>query len=326
MRDRLAAVEWSWLVPRGIQFSAPFIGIGIFFLLEDGTAGSYIGGTEEFGIWQLLIVGQVIAWALLAGAGLRTLIDMWDRLATWRLRPERPVRDVAPYLAFGYGTVILLLILYQAARAPAAPGGDLAGYWWKIVLLTAMGIAATLPYTILLRVAQLATAESGTWGSIADDVPRMRYLRSSSLAATAALAFIIAMAVLATGAMRQAIAAGRDRAIAAIGGPQADDLGLLPFPEIYVILYGVLFSALIGAIYLHVFNEFDARGQSTLDDASPISDPMSAADFSTVHKARAELASELQIGGDIRKNLEGFLVVISPLLSALLSRLAGISV
>ena len=309
MLGQLARPRWSRLVPTSIQVAAPFVGIGVFLFLRNGAAGSPLGDSEEFGIWVLLIVGQVMAWFLLAGAGLHALIELWQRLGDWGLRPEQAAIKTAVYLVFGYLVVTVLLRLYQEARAHIAPGGDDAGLQAKVVVLTVLAYLATLPHAITLKLVQLASADGAAWGSIDLDVPRMRYLRAASLTAAAALAFVIAMAVLATGALRQALAAG----------------GLRPFPEIYIIFYGLLFSGLLGAIYLHAFNALDARGQSTLDGAAPFVDPMPADDYSTVHKARTELASELQIGGDIRKNLEGLLVVISPLVSAVFSSLAGIS-
>jgi hypothetical protein len=318
-------MRWSWSTPRAIQAAAPFIGLAVFLLLEEHSAETFLGQTEEYGVWQLLIVGQVIAWILLAGAGWQALTDLWRDLRDWQLQRSRrsTLLDVGLYLFFAYAMTVGLLALYRYVRDPGIEDPGTTRLYNNIVLLTVLAIAATLPWTTSLRLVQLSCSTEKSWGRIDGDVPRIRRLRDVSLSASAALAFIIAMAVLATGALRQALAAGLDVAVAS--NASADEITLLtPFPEIYVVFYGLLFSALLGAIYLHVFNALDGRAQATIDGAVRLTDPMSADRFSTVHKVRQELAAEMQIGGDIRKNLEGLLVVASPLIGALLSRLAGL--
>lgn len=137
-----------------------------------------------------------------------------------------------------------------------------------------------------------------------------------------------ALDVLATGALRQTIEAAHQVASQSIGTAAADAAGLKPFPEIFVILYGVLFTALLASIYLHVFNELDRRARAIVEGDAPLPDASlaSAELFSSAHKLRTELGEELELGGGIRKNLGSLLVIVSPLLSALLSRLAGVSI
>ena len=63
-----------------------------------------------------------------------------------------------------------------------------------------------------------------------------------------------------------------------------------------------------------------------LSTAAPLPDPdpESAEAFVTSRTLRTELAQELELGGDARRNLEGLLAVLAPLAGALLTRLGGL--
>jgi hypothetical protein len=82
----------------------------------------------------------------------------------------------------------------------------------------------------------------------------------------------------------------------------------------------------LGAIYLYVFGAIDRRARWIVEQAAPLPEPRleSAEAFLASIQLRSQLAQEVELGGDARKNLEGLIAVLSPLLGALLTRLAGI--
>jgi hypothetical protein len=128
--------------------------------------------------------------------------------------------------------------------------------------------------------------------------------------ATASLGTIIALAVIATGALQHAVQAAK----------------LSPLPESFVLVYGGWFTGVLAAIYLYVFTALERRARSIREKAAPLPQPdiASAEAFAASTKLRNELTQLLELGGDPRKNLEGLVAVLSPLVGALLS-LAGLN-
>jgi hypothetical protein len=163
---------------------------------------------------------------------------------------------------------------------------------------------------VVLKRVQLCAAEEVGWSTTAADIERIHLLRRCLRAATASLGAIIALAVIATGALRHAV--------------EASDL--IPLPDTFVLVYGACFTGILAAIYLHVFTALDGRARSLMEQAAPLPDPdLAAAEaFAASTKLRGELSAELELGGDPRKNLEGLIAVLSPLGGALLTRLGGL--
>jgi hypothetical protein len=114
--------------------------------------------------------------------------------------------------------------------------------------------------------------------------------------------------VIATGALREA----------------TDAAHLQPVPDTFVLVYGAWFTGVVAAIYLRVFGALEARGRWMLETAAPLPDPGSIEAFMARRSFRSELAQELELGGDPRRNLEGLLAVLAPLADALLTRLGGL--
>jgi hypothetical protein len=303
---------------RVVTLAAPLLGLGAFALLKWVGWGSErnthaAGGARELAVWQFLITAQVVVWAVLAGAGFRAVKELdvhaqvWlpETATAWRARWRR---ETARFLLFSYSVVVVLLVAGGVAglRNPYVMNGQ----GWKIPLLHVVAGAAAFPFFVVLKHVQLCAAEEIGWSTTARDIERIHLLRSYLRSATASLGAIIALAVIATGALRQAVEA-------------AD---LTPLPDTFVLVYGAWFTGVLAAIYLHVFTALDARARSLLERAAPLPDPnLAAAEaFAVSTKLRGELSAELELGGDPRKNLEGLIAVLSPLGGALLTRLGGL--
>ncbi len=317
-RDSGARASQRFDLARAVTLAAPLLGLATFALLKWAGWGSErdihaLGGARELAVWQFLLTAQVVVWSVLAGAGLRAVkalnahAQAWlaETAPAWRARWRK---ETARFLLFSYSVVAVLLVAGGLAglRNPYV----MTGQDWKIPLLHVIAGAAAFPFLVVLKRVQLCATEETGWSTTAKDIERIHLLRSYLRLATASLGAIIALAVIATGALRQAVEA-------------AD---LTPLPDTFVLVYGAWFTGVLAAIYLHVFTALDGRARSVLERAAPLPDPnLGAAEaFATGTKLRGELSAELELGGDPRKNLEGLIAVLSPLGGALLTRLGGL--
>jgi hypothetical protein len=286
---------------RVVTLCAPLLGLGAFALLEwaDWGAGpdpGASGGKRELDIWTYLVTVSVVMWAVLAGVGLRLLQDL-----------DGPWRETAPFVLFVLAVIGIVLTLGGIAglRNPFVMDGQ----DWKIPLLHLVAGAANLPLLAVLKRIQLTASDDASWSATVADFERIRSLRRAMNAATAALGLVIALAVVATGALREATAAA----------------GLDPVPETFVLVYGAWFTGVVAAIYLYVFGAIEARARWMLDRLAPLGEVRGSGEaFVASRGLRHEVAEELELGGDARRNLEGLLAVLAPLVGALLTRLGGL--
>ena len=93
-----------------------------------------------------------------------------------------------------------------------------------------------------------------------------------------------------------------------------------------MIVYGAGFTAVLAGVYLYVFGALDRRARDLVRKAVrvPDPDPAAAQEFSARIALRRALAEELELGGDAKTNLEGLVVVLSPLVAAMLTRIGGL--
>jgi hypothetical protein len=296
---------------RVVTLAAPLLGLGAFALLEWVTFEDVdlSKGEAELAVWELLIAANVVVWAVLAGVGLRLLGELDSQLP--ELSPgarRRRRRETAGLLVFTYAAIALLLLLGLLADLPNPEVLD--GQVWKNGLLHLVAGAAVAPFLVGLARLRLCAADDYGWSTGARDIERIRYLRRCLRTATASLGAIVALAVIASGALRSAVeAAGKDA-----------------LPDTFVLVYGAWFTGVLAAIYLYAFGALEARARKILDATAPLPDPdlPSADAFKAMVELRRELAGELELGGDPRKNLEGLVAVLSPLAGALLSRLGEV--
>ena len=271
------------------------------------------GGVPELGVWQVLIAAQVVVWMLIASTGLRALAELDEEIdglpsARTAARRARWRRETAAFLCFTYGVLVLFLVLGGIAgmRNPNV----MVGQGWKTPLLHVIAGVATLPFFLVLKRVQLCATEDSFWSPRGEDIERMRLLRRHLRSATASLGAIIALAVVSTGALRQAVEAA----------------SLPALPETFVIVYGAGFTAVLAGVYLYVFGALDRRARDLVRKAVrvPDPDPAAAQEFSARIALRRALVEELELGGDAKTNLEGLVVVLSPLVAAMLTRIGGL--
>lgn len=295
----------AWCVP-----AAPLLGLAAFFLLGWGDTDGLPDPTHELAVWKVLITVQVVVWTVFAGAGLRGLARLRDPLRAWNQR-ARARRWGLKTLGFVVLIYVLVVPMFVVGAVEDLQGPFLVpGQEWKVPLLHLLGATATAPFFVGLKRIQLAAVEDTPWSTSAEDIERVRSFRRFLRTATTSVGVIIALALVSTGALRHAVTAA----------------GLEPLPQAFVLVYGAWFTGILSGAYLYVFAALDERARSIVDAAValPDPDPRSSESFLSCTKLRAELAHELEMGGDPRKNLEGLIAVFSPLAGALLSQLGGV--
>jgi hypothetical protein len=318
--DSEAEASKRFDLARVVTVAAPFLALGVFAALKwvgwgsDRDSGAK-DGSRELAIWQLLITAQVVVWAVLAGVGLKMMRELGARAKEWLARTSSEWRvrwrnETAWFVLFSYGAVAILFVVggFARLRGPYL----MSGQDWKMPLLHVLAFAAAYPFFVVLKRVQLSATEEAAWSHQpkAEEIERLRLLRERLGSATASLGVIIALAVIATGALRNAVEAS----------------GLNPAPGTLVLVYGAWFTGILAAIYLYVFTAVEKRARCLMERAAPLPDPkLAAADsFAASTKLRGELSGELELGGDPRKNLEGLIAVLSPLAGALLTQLGGL--
>jgi hypothetical protein len=258
------------VLARLVLLSAAPLGLAVFAVVRWAGSRSVTPDAAEplVEVWEFLIAASVVLWTALASVGLRMLETLPRRGGVW--------------------SVVV------------------AGQQWKNVLLHAVAAAAITPWLVALKRIQLVAADDRDWAIGGDAIERLRALRGNLKGATAALGGMVALAVILSGALREAVTAA----------------GLDPTPDSYVLVYGAWLTAIVAAIYLHVFGAIERRARWILKDV-PVPHPASAA-FPAAVERRAQLAQELELGGDPRANLEGLVAVLAPLIGALLTRVGGL--
>ena len=204
----------------------------------------------------------------------------------------------------------MALLLALGWRAKLSNPTVLQGQEWKNAVLHLIAGVAIFPFLVALKRIQLCADENSLWSATTCDIELHRLLRGYLRTSTLCLGAIIALAVVATGALRNAVEAAK----------------LDPPPETFVVLYGAWFTAILAAIYLYVFGALEKRGRQIVNDAAPLKrrELASAPNDEATKRLRKGLSEELELGGDPRKNLEGLVAVFSPLIGALLSQLGGL--
>jgi hypothetical protein len=318
VRDQVSRARKRLDLGRAVTVTAPVAGVGAFALLKWAGGGSdkdprAAGGGAELAVWQLLIAAQVVVWSLAAGIGRKAAKELEAHIRSWwpdsaSVLRARWRRGVVGFVIFTYAAVALPLVVGGIAglRNPYL----MAGQVWKIPLLHVVAGVAAMPFLGLLKRIELCAADGVEWSTTRMHIGRIRLLRRYLRLATASLGGIIALAVIATGALRHAVEAA----------------SLEPLPESFMIVYGAWFTGVVAAIYLYASTALDERARWIMEEAAPLPDPkLEAAEaFTASTKLRAELGAELELGGDPRKKLEGLLVILSPLGGALLTRVGGL--
>ena len=95
----------------------------------------------------------------------------------------------------------------------------------------------------------------------------------------------------------------------------------LPIPKEQVLIYGLIFAALLGMLFLVATGAMDARAASIVDTLEPFPDPDDDT-FTTRIRRRSEFASAMGSASSFA-SFESAVVIAAPLLSALIQVSTG---
>lgn len=296
---------------RHLERAAPLLGaIAAYVVLELVDVGTqpdpHAHPDDRLAVWELVVTASVVVWIVLGVLGARMLRDPQTvpDATSWR----RIVSRASGYFAAVYGAVAFPLVFMGLTGLGNTT--ILAGQQWKNVVLHLAGAVAILPLLILIKQIELHADDDAAWAPGAHTIAGISRLRRSLHIATAALGAIVALAVIGTGALRDAVVAA----------------GVEAVPDTLVLVYGAWYTAVVAAIYLPAFWAIERRATCMLNEVAQLPDPdaATAQTFSERVAFRAEVAQQLGLDGNARQNLEGLVVVMSPLIGAVLTRLGGL--
>jgi hypothetical protein len=253
-----------------------------------------------FDMWAGLfgaLVGFALVSCLYAVVWLSGLLALGDQV-----RPG----NVAAWL----GTVLLVLstvfALLFAGGSNAAESVDksLAIQSRPLIVVAALLQVPGLAAFLALR---FIATEEGHWGESGPCRLRLVLrLRTELRRLLAMFGAFLTLLVITTGLRRRALV--------------ELDPGLA-LPAEQVLLYGLVFAALLGLFYVVAAGAIDRRAEGLLDEFAPLPDPADAA-LSDVLRRRTDLSSLTGSGGSMR-TFETTVVIAAPLLTALIGSAIG---
>jgi hypothetical protein len=259
----------------------------------------------EFQVWRLLLAGNFGVW-----------FAAFPIEVKWFRRARHIVdRD---HSTFGKALGILMLTLVLVVIALVLGAGEsllpLDDGRIRLVVVQCVGIFAAAPAALgLLTIGLGVRAHSKHWDlPTRENVNTVLELRRYLRRFLGILGGFIGLAILATGALRNAEAA--------VG---------IEFLSESVILYGALFTALVAAYYVPAFSAVENLAMRIRDHAFRI--PTIGEGHSTAAEAVDQLNDRevygraLQLGGTARGNLESILLVFTPLLTSMITSALGSS-
>ena len=260
-------------------------------------------GSSEFEVWRTILAASVGIWIGSIPLQLRWL----KRASKIAGTDARGFWAAAAVLLMVLGIVILVTWMTRGDNALPLDYANPRLLVIQLVGIGASGIAAIG----LLIVGNGARAYPNSWTSPTDvNVHRVLSFRTFNRRFLALLGGFVGLSVLATGALRNAeLAAG------------------IEFPSENVILYGAFFTALVAAIYVPAFAAVEKLAGRILDTAFPIptigDGDQTPIDAVERLRHRDVYGNALQVGGTAKGNLEGVLMVLTPVLTALFASALG---
>ncbi len=265
--------------------------------------GNSLRDVPEFGVWATMIAAQSALWAVLFPISLSALRRIW---AGYRVPRGK-------LLALHLGLAIVVagsLGLNASSWRPAV----LDPYASRIQLLTILGFLAAGPPIIgiwsvaaaLHRVGIAVEQTTDKWSGLdARIVVHLMHLRSVLQRLLAVLGAIVAAVTLAAGAQRNAVIAWGKRFEVPI-----------EFPSIAVVLYGLLFTALVALIYVPVYVRLESVGEAFVGKRYPVPKTEPTADW---YSGRENLVTLLRLGIRPAEQFQSGVAILAPLTAGLLS-------
>ena len=273
------------------------IGAGVVSLKGSGPAAFTASG--QFILWHPLIAAQTALWAI-AAAALLTSPVLKTLEGPWSEARGAVVASVVAAAIPLYGFVVYAT-LYSPVSYP------LPGHRWKLFGLDTLGTTIALIGVAQFALVGAALQNQAAGGTLAD-VARYLELRSLLQRVLAIEGAILGAAVLAAGALRNAVIAYTHR--------QAS------YPREYVFIVGIYFTLVLALLYAPVYRKLLELGRANLEAACPPVEPASPEWLATYEK-RERLGQHLQLEVTTNATFRAGIAILAPLGSALVALLLG---
>jgi hypothetical protein len=272
-----------WVVALAIWFLAT-----TRFLLDKGL----VTASLDLAVWTALVVVQAMIWGYVVYANLGIVNSLSRARVGW-----------ANATVF---VVVSLLALALPLGAAAVVGTEIlgspnSGYVGGVIQLA--GFISVIP-AILVIYNSRAISIDGDWGVDAESVRALRHLQSSVRAATLSLGVVIAVAIIVTSFVRDAL---------------AQNIETFNVEPEHILLYGGFFTAFVFALYSYGKSAIDGRARQMVDDAIPTVGLNPHDTFFDIERSRKDMETALGLGTSARQGFENLVIVASPLLSAVLA-------
>jgi hypothetical protein len=255
----------------------------------------------RFLIWAVILCAQSALWVVLARPIWQSLHGLYSDYGADRVI----VRRIATAIA----VLIVLVVGFEVFFAPAVPHYPLAHHQYKLLALTAVGLAITLLAIAGMWFVEGLVERFPSTRQRERALPEYLRLRNDLRGFLGAAAAIIGASTLSTGALRGAI-------LASVPGES--------FPPEYVLYYGAFFSALLALAYLPAYLACRDAGRRLIDALQPIPNdrPSSWAEWHADRKALEEL---MQIDVATGKGVQAGLAIAAPFVGSAIGLLLGTS-
>jgi hypothetical protein len=271
--------------------------IGVLVTHVGGWGTEPFRGSGQFKLWVFTIAVQTTLWVVGAVVFFspqtrKTLAGLWGQArgaVIWNV------------VAVGIPIYGFLIVATFDSGIPSYP---FPYRHPKTFVLNSISSAVALVAVAEIVLATFALRKEAAAGTAAD-FDRYLELRGLLERVLAVAAAVIAVAVLAAGALRSAV---------------NFSLGTDAYPRQDVIIVGAYFTVLLALVYLPVYQTLSEVGRKNLDAACPAEEPSSAG-WSDAYDKRSSLAGLLQLDVTTGIGYKAAVAILAPITSALVTLL-----
>lgn len=268
--------------------------------------------TTEFGLWTLMVGIESAIWILVGSA-------LLSQHAVARAAAAALIGEEALLMRIRRRSVLFAAFIVAALVLPSTAGlmlgldsqSPLWGHEWKSTIITVIGIGSALPGALCLSIYHDIARTDGAWpvAHHGRETAWFDFVRGRLRTIIALLSLEIALLVFVNSLLRRAL--------------NASSAGALPSE--LVLAYAGLFSAVLVGTFMYVRSPLQARAEHLVDSMSRIPAGGLPSELADAFSLRSQLRSYFALDRSLRGDLEEVGLVALPLLTALLSETAGIS-
>jgi hypothetical protein len=280
--------------------------VGFFlFTLYPGKSRDTKGfmGTYEFAVWRVLLA----ATGALCGALIPSVIASYTGILNWpKDRKYNSSRLQAGPL---WGAVLLIGVFIVAVTL--LPGGisqPIAGWKYRVAVLTAAGLATASPAFVGIALVRLAVAQvqakvdkQNEWGEpVKDLVNDLNDLRARLQYLLICLGIIIGAVTFSTGGLRLAVTARPSHP---------------SYPAALPLVNGAVYTALIAAVYIPSYVALQRCATDLVEKLYPLQSNQVPA--KSWEESRAVLQRLLRLEKSAGASLQSGLAILTPLITSI---------